>query len=112
MLFRSKRKVGWVNAIDADSGAVKWKYENGSPLVAGLAVTASGLVFTGDLNGDFLAFEAVTGKILHKISTGQPMGGGVVTYEVAKQQRIAVAAGMQNRIFDTTGKPVIYVYGL
>ena len=37
---------------------------------------------------------------------------GVVTYEVAKQQRIAVAAGMQNRIFDTTGKPVIYVYGL
>ncbi|MEQ1886789.1 MAG: PQQ-binding-like beta-propeller repeat protein [Bryobacteraceae bacterium] len=109
---KDKRKIGWVHAIDADSGAVKWKHENAAPLVAGIAVTASGIVFTGDLNGDLLAFDAPTGKILHRISSGQPMGGGVVTYEVGKQQRIAVAAGMQNRIFETMGKPIIYVYGL
>jgi len=109
---KDKRKVGWVHAVDADSGSVKWKFENNAPLVAGIAVTASGLVFTGDLNGDFLAFDAATGKILHKISTGQPIGGGVITYQAGGQQRIAVAAGMDNRIFDTQGKPVVLVYGL
>ena len=50
--------------------------------------------------------------MLHKISTGQPMGGGVITYQAGGQQRIAVAAGLENRIFDTKGKPVVLVFGL
>lgn len=105
-------RKGWVTAVDADSGAVKWKYQAATPMVGGILATASGLVVTGDLNGDLLALDAATGSVLHKISTGQPVGGGVITYQQAGQQRIAVAAGMESRIMDSHGQPVILVFGL
>jgi alcohol dehydrogenase (cytochrome c) len=104
---------GWVNAIDADSGAVKWKYKASTPMVAGLAVTASGLVFTADMASNFMVFDAADGKLLHTMKLGQPTGGGVITYTSnAGRQRIAVASGMENRIMDTHGQPTIYVFGL
>jgi len=39
-------------------------------------------VFTGDLDGNVLAFDASDGRILWRASTGQPIGGGVVSYAV------------------------------
>jgi alcohol dehydrogenase (cytochrome c) len=103
---------GWVTAVDADSGAVKWKYKASTPMVAGLAVTASGLVFTADMASDFLAFDAASGKLLHSIKIGQPTGGGVITYSAGGKQRVAVATGMENRIMDTHGMPAIVIFGL
>ena len=105
-------KSGWVTAVDPETGAIRWRQETGSPMVAGTAVTASGLLLTGDLNGDFLAFDAATGKVLHRISTNQPIGGGVVTYQASGAQRIAIAAGMRNAIFRTEGQAVVIVFGL
>ena len=104
---------GWVNAIDADSGVVKWKYKASTPMVAGLAVTASGLIFTADMASDFMVFDAADGKLLHTMKLGQPSGGGVITYtSTAGRQRIAVATGLEDRIMDTHGKPTIVVFGL
>ena len=37
--------------------------------------TASGLVFTGDNDGFFYAFDAATGKELWKFQTGAPVWG-------------------------------------
>jgi len=105
------RKAGWITAVDADSGEVRWKFE-AAPLVAGIAVTASGLVMTADLNGDFLAFDATNGKVLYKIATGLSAGGGVITYQAGGKQRVAMAAGMENRIMGSHGKPVVLVFGL
>jgi len=109
---KDARKLGWVTAVDADTGAVRWRQQTATPMVAGVAITASGLVLTGDLNGDFLMFDAATGKVLHRISTKQPIGGGVVTYQADGRQRIAIAAGMDNNIFQTRGEPVVIVFGL
>ena len=109
---KEDRKIGWVTAVDADTGAVRWRYEATTPMVAGIAVTASGLMLTADLNGDFLAFDSATGKLLHRIATRQPGGGGVITYQTGGKQRIAMAAGMENRIFGTRGQPVVMVFGL
>jgi alcohol dehydrogenase (cytochrome c) len=109
---KETRKVGWVTAVDADTGAVRWRYEATTPMVAGIAVTGGGLMLTADLNGDLLAFDAATGKLLHKIATQQPAGGGVITYQTGGKQRIAMATGMENRIFGTRGQPVVMVFGL
>ncbi len=106
------RKAGWITAVDADSGEVRWKYEAAAPMVAGIAVTASGLVMTADLDGNFLVFDAASGKVLHKIATNQSAGGGVITYQTGGKQRVAMAAGMQNRIMGSHGKPVVLVFGL
>jgi alcohol dehydrogenase (cytochrome c) len=85
---------GWLTALDAGSGAVRWRYHSPTPLVAGVTPTAGGLVFTGDLRGDVLAFDARTGAIRWRHATGRPIGGGVVTYRAGGRQLLAVAAGM------------------
>jgi alcohol dehydrogenase (cytochrome c) len=104
---------GWLTAVDADSGRVRWKYKSPTPMVAGVTPTAGGLVFTGDLNGDVLALDAENGNILWRDSAGGPVGGGVISYQIGGHQRIAVAAGMSARIWPV--KPtnaLIVVYGL
>jgi alcohol dehydrogenase (cytochrome c) len=104
---------GWLTAVDADSGRVRWKYKSPTPMVAGVTPTAGGLVFTGDLNGDVLAFDAETGSIIWRDPTGGAVGGGVISYQTAGHQRIAVAAGMTGRIWPV--KPataLVVIYGL
>jgi alcohol dehydrogenase (cytochrome c) len=109
---KDARKRGWVTAVDADSGIVRWRYQAPAPIVAGTTITASGLVLTADLQGNILVFDAATGKVLRRIATGQPVGGGVITYQAGGKQRIAVAAGLLNNIFQTKGEPIVMVYGL
>jgi len=109
---KAKDVAGWVTAVDADTGAVRWKFKAAAPMVAGLAVTASGLVLTADMASDFLAFDAANGKLLHSIKLGQPTGGGVITYRAGGKQRIAVATGLEDRIMETHGSPTVVVFGL
>ena len=103
--------AGWLTAVDADSGRVRWKYKSPTPMVAAVTPTAGGLVFTGDLNGDVLAFDAQTGSIVWRDATAAPVGGGVISYRTAGHQRIAVAAGMSSRVWPvkkTTARVLIY----
>jgi alcohol dehydrogenase (cytochrome c) len=107
------QKTGWLTAVDADSGKVLWQYHDPLPLVAALLPTASGLVFTGDLAGNLLAFDGATGKVVFKDKAGGPVGGGVIAYSLGGQQYIAVAAGMENWIMQTkSGPAAIVIYAL
>jgi outer membrane protein assembly factor BamB len=47
-----------------------------TPLVAAVTVTSGGMLFTGDLNNDFLAIDAANGKTLYRFNTGGSIGGG------------------------------------
>lgn len=85
---------GRLTAVDADNGAVRWQYASAAPLVAGVTTTAGGLVFAADLSGNFLAFDGRTGAIVFRYNTGQPIGGGIVSYSVAGKQYVAVASGL------------------
>jgi glucose dehydrogenase len=85
---------GWLTAYDADRGSVKWRYHSRTPMVAGVTSTAGGLVFTGDLLGNVLGFDARDGSIRFHATTGQPIGGGVVSYAVDGKQYVAVASGL------------------
>ena len=89
----STRK-GWLTAVDADNGAVKWRYASPTPLVAGVTVTKGGVVLTADLDGNVLAFDAENGRQLWHATTGQPIGGGVVSYRAGDRQLVAVAVGL------------------
>ena len=82
-----------------------------TPLVAAVTPTAGGLVFTGDLNGDVLGLDAETGSVVWHDSTDAPIGGGVIAYQSGGRQRIAVAAGMNSRVWPvktTTARIVVY----
>lgn len=104
---------GWLRAFDSVTGAPKWVYEADTPMVAGVTATAGGLVFTGTLNGEFLAFDAGSGEILYRFNTGGAIAGGVSSYAVDGKQYIAVASGNASKtIWNTTGAATIVVFGL
>lgn len=106
------QRNGWITAVEADTGEIRWRKRNDEPMLAAILVSASGLVVTGDLNGNLLAFDAGTGKLLHSVSTHQPMGGGIIAYQNGGHERIAVGAGFASSIYKTTGQPVVFVFGL
>lgn len=106
-------KTGWVTAVDPDSGAVRWKYHTDAPVVAGITPTAGGVTFTGDLGGDFFAFESTTGKVLLKTATGGALAGGVITYALGGTQYVAITSGNVSRMsFGENGKPSVVIYAL
>lgn len=104
---------GWISAIDAETGALRWKVEAHQPVLAGVTPTAGGVVFTADLGGRVYALDADNGHVLWQTETGQAVGGGVVAYTANGQERIAIASGMRSPIWagGTTQSRMI-VYGL
>jgi alcohol dehydrogenase (cytochrome c) len=108
---REKSK-GWLTAFDAATGKEIWKYASPTPLVAGVTATAGGVLFTGDLNNDFLALDARTGKVLYRFNTGGSIGGGTVTYEHNGKQFVAIASGSVSAFFGGSGLPVVVVFAL
>jgi alcohol dehydrogenase (cytochrome c) len=102
---------GWLTAVDADNGRVRWKYKSPTPMLAAVTPTAGGVVFTGDLKGDVLALDAGNGSVLWRDATGAALGGGVISYQVSGHQRIAVAAGMSPAnwpVAKTTARVIVY----
>jgi alcohol dehydrogenase (cytochrome c) len=93
---------GHITAVDADSGKVLWKYDADTSMVASVTPTAGGIVLTGDTKGNFLAFDAKDGKVLLKKPMGDPIGGGIVTYELDGVVYVAVAGGMKNKVTQQT----------
>jgi alcohol dehydrogenase (cytochrome c) len=108
-----EKSQGWISAIDADSGAVRWKYRSSMPVVAGVTPTAGGLVFAGELNGDAIALDAKTGAVLWRQPTRNAIGGGVITFRAGGKQLVAVAAGFKSRVWPVPAESNrIIVFGL
>ena len=109
-----EKAQGWLTAIDAASGTVKWKYRSPRPMVAAVTTTAGNVVMTGELTGDFTIFDARNGAVLYRFNTGGPIGGGIVTYAVGGKQYVAVAAGSPSNFWvdRNPGAPTIIVFAL
>jgi alcohol dehydrogenase (cytochrome c) len=84
---------GWLTAIDAATGQVRWKYQSTRPMLAAVTTTSAELIFTGELTGDFLALDARDGRVLYRFNTGGPLNGGIITYAINGRQYVAVNSG-------------------
>ena len=102
---------GWINAVDPKSGKMAWRVHTAAPMYAALTPTAGNVLFTGDLNGNFLALDARTGKTLYSFDTGGPIAGGVITYEQQGKQYVAVASGHSGGSIPLTGSTTIVIFG-
>ena len=109
-----ERSQGWLTAIDAATGAVRWKYRSARPLVSAVTTTAGNLVFTGELTGDLVVLDGSNGEVLYRFNTGGPMGGGIITYEVAGTQYVAAVSGSPSSFWalDHPGAPTLIVFKL
>ncbi|MBS1808695.1 MAG: PQQ-dependent dehydrogenase, methanol/ethanol family [Acidobacteria bacterium] len=85
---------GHIDAFDPVSGAKKWTVKMKYPLTSSLLATAGDVVFTADIEGNFLAYDAKTGAQLYSFNTGSGTRGSPVTYAVNGRQYIAVPSGL------------------
>ena len=85
--------AGWLHAVDADSGVWKWRLKSNYPIMGAVTPTAGGVVFFGDMGGNFYALDAATGQKLWGQKIGGAIGGGVITYTANGAQKVAVTTG-------------------
>ena len=84
--------AGTVRAISAETGATVWMHEQRAATMS-LVATGGGLVFGGDVNGRFRAFDQQTGEVLWEINLGSAVTGFPITYAVDGRQFVAVSTG-------------------
>jgi alcohol dehydrogenase (cytochrome c) len=84
---------GALRAIDAATGEVRWEFKYTTPTSAGVTSTASGLVFAGDSEGNFIAFDGRTGKDLWHYQTGAAIFASANTYMLDGRQYVLIPAG-------------------
>jgi alcohol dehydrogenase (cytochrome c) len=105
--------AGWIYAVDADTGVWKWRLRSNYPIVGGMTPTAGGVVFVGDVGGNFYALDSATGERLWGEPLGGAIGGGVITYAAQGVQKVAVAVGFTHVAWPTRiVTPKIVVLGL
>ena len=93
-------QVGTVQAISAETGSVAWIHEQRAATMS-LVATGGGLVFGGDVNGRFRAFDDETGEVLWEINLGSSVSGFPISYAVDGRQYVAVSTGTP-RFIDLT----------
>ena len=85
-------EVGTIHAISAETGKTIWKYEQRAATQS-LVATGGRLLFGGDAQGRFRAFDQDTGQVLWEVNLGSQVTGYPISYSVDGRQYIAVSTG-------------------
>src|SRR5437870_6916866 len=87
-------KFGGLAKVNVATGEITRLYEGPAPGNGATLTTAGDLVFWGDLNQKFRAFDADNGKILWEATLGGPIQNSTITYRVNGKQYVAVITGL------------------
>ena len=92
-VIADEEQWGNITAVDYNTGKIQWKVKTEQPMIGGVLSTGGGLVFTGEGNGWFKAYDAKSGELLwqHKASAG--VNAPPSSYNVGGAQYIVVGAG-------------------
>jgi len=88
-----EKQFGTFTAINLNTGKRAWQVTTEQPMIGGALATAGNLVFTGEGNGHFNAYDARTGKVLWTFQAGAGCNAPPVSYMLDGKQYIAVACG-------------------
>jgi alcohol dehydrogenase (cytochrome c) len=89
----TEEQWGNVSAVDYNTGKIRWQVKTPQPMIGGVLATAGGLVFTGEGNGQFKAYDAETGATLWNFQAGAGVNAPPSSYTVDGKQYIVVGAG-------------------
>ncbi|MGI9492870.1 MAG: pyrroloquinoline quinone-dependent dehydrogenase, partial [Geminicoccaceae bacterium] len=102
-----EQQWGNVSAVDYNTGKIRWKVKTEQPMIGGILSTAGGLLFTGEGNGLFKAYDAANGSVLWKFQAGAGVNAPPSSYTVDGKQYIVVAAGGNAQLDYKRGNNVI-----
>jgi alcohol dehydrogenase (cytochrome c) len=91
-LAPGEENVGTIEAISVATGETVWKREQRAGHLS-LISTGGGLVFGGDANGRFRAYDDRNGEVLWEVNLGAPVNGYPATFAVNGKQYVAVSTG-------------------
>jgi alcohol dehydrogenase (cytochrome c) len=106
-VIASEKQWGRLAAVNVDTGKLAWKFDTEQPLIGGVLATAGDLVFNGESNGLFRAFDAKNGKKLWEYQCGAGVNAPAVSYMVGNKQYVAVAAGGNTQVDSKRGNSVM-----
>jgi PQQ-dependent dehydrogenase (methanol/ethanol family) len=104
-------QYGLFTAINLATGKIAWQKKVDQPMMGGSVATAGGLVFTGEGNGNFNAYDSHTGKLLWQYYAGAGCNAPPVSFELDGEQFIAVACGGNFQLSYPLGDAIL-VFGL
>ena len=101
--------LGTVRAVSAETGKTEWLFETRAGTMS-LVATGGGLIFGGDANGRFRAFDHETGEVLWEINLGSPVSGYPISFSNNGKQYIAVNTGGGGSNMTPELRPVSYTH--
>jgi PQQ-dependent dehydrogenase (methanol/ethanol family) len=87
-----EENVGTLQAINVSTGELEWKFEQPAGMLSVIS-TGGGLLFAGDVNGRFRAYDQDDGTVLWEVNLGSPVNGYPATFAIDGRQYIAVSTG-------------------
>jgi len=92
-VIADEEQWGNITAVDYNTGKIAWKVKTKQPMIGGSLATAGGLLFAGEGNGQFKAYDSSNGSQLWSFQAGAGVNAPPSSYTVDGKQYIVVAAG-------------------
>lgn len=99
---------GSLVAWDPATGKTLWDVPSSVPFWSGVTSTAGGLVFAGALTGEFMAYDANSGKKLWQFQMGSGVTGLPIVWERNGKQYVTVTSGSGTTLYAAfSGDPAL-----
>jgi alcohol dehydrogenase (cytochrome c) len=100
-------QTGNVTAVNYNTGKIAWQVKTPQPMIGGILATSGGLVFTGEGNGAFKAYDSSNGKLLWQFQAGAGVDAPPSSYVADGKQYIVVGAGGNTQLDYRRGDSII-----